>query len=166
MPSAKWNSGQKTEVSPSTLFSLSTKPEQSIKVNGHDIHVPASSTTKYLGVTFDQRLTWSKCMDDISTRVTLRMRILKKPAGTQWGANLRTLKQVYIDNVRLLLEYGSLTFGTAASTTIQKRDKIQNTGLRIISGCMKSTPINEMERKSCCIKELKRTKTRKDSPPS
>ena len=41
------------------LLSLSTKPEQfRLKVNGHDI--PASSTVKYLGVTVDQRLTWSK----------------------------------------------------------------------------------------------------------
>ena len=73
------------------------------------------------------------------------MRILKKLAGTQWGANLKTLKQVYIGTVRPVLEYGSSTFGTTASTTLQKLDKIQNTGLRIISGGMKSTPINEME---------------------
>ena len=65
-----------------TLFSLSNKPEQfRLKVNGHDI--PASSTIKYLGVTFDQRLTWSKHILDISPRATLRMRILKKLAGTQ-----------------------------------------------------------------------------------
>ena len=127
------------------LYSLSTKPEQfRTKVNGHDI--PASSTIKYLGVTFDQRVTWSKNILDISSRATLRMRILKKLAGTQWGANLKTLKPVYIGSVRPVLEYGSSTFGTAASTILQKLDKIQNTGLRIISGGMKSTPINEMER--------------------
>ena len=96
-------------------------------------------------MTFDQRLTWSKHILDISSRATLRMRILKKLAGTQWGANRKTLKQVYIGSVRSVLEYGSSTFGTAASTTLQKLDKIQNTGLRIISGGMKSTLINEME---------------------
>ena len=100
------------------LFSLSTKPEQfRLKVNGHDI--PASSTLKYFSVTFDQRLTWSKhIVLDISSRATLRMRILKKLAGTQWGVNLKTLKQVYIGSVRSVLEYGSSTFGTAASTTL------------------------------------------------
>ena len=103
MLSAKWNSGQKTGINEnktaSMLFSLSTKPEQfRLKVNGHDI--PASSTIKYLGVKFDQRLTWSKHILGISSRATLRMRILKKLAGTQWCANLKTLKQVYIGSVR------------------------------------------------------------------
>ena len=96
-------------------------------------------------MTFNQRLTWSEHIIDISSRATLRMRILKKLAGTQWGANLKTLKQVYIGSVRPVLEYGSSTFGTEASTALQKLDKVQNTGLRIISGGMKSTPINEME---------------------
>ena len=73
------------------------------------------------------------------------MRMVKKLTGTQWGANLKTLKQVYIGSVSPVQEYGSSTFGTAASTTLQKLDKIQNTGLRMISGGMKSTPINEME---------------------
>ena len=82
---------------------------------------------------------WSTLM------IYLRMRILQKLAGTQWGANLKTLKQVYIGSVRPVLEYGSSTFGTAASTALQKLDKIQNTGFRIINGGMKSTPINEME---------------------
>ena len=98
-------------------------------------------------MTFDQRLTWSKHIDilDISSRATLRIRILKKLAGTQWGANLKTFKQVYIGSVGPVLEYGTSTFGTAASAALQKLDKIKNTGLRIISGGVKSTPINEMK---------------------
>ena len=105
------------------LFSLSIKPEQfRLQVSGHDI--PASSKIKYLGVTFGQRLTWSKHILDISSRVTLRIRILKKLAGTQWGANLKTLKQVYTGSERPVLEYDSSTFGTAASTTLQKLDNL------------------------------------------
>ena len=68
----------------SILFSLSTKPEQfRLKVNGHDI--PVSLTIKYLGVTFDQRLTWSEHILDISSRATVRPRFLKKLAGNTMG---------------------------------------------------------------------------------
>ena len=74
------------------LFSLSTKPEQfRLKVNGHDI--PASPAIKYLIVTFDQRLTCFKHILDISSRAALRMRILKKLAGTQRGANIKLLSK-------------------------------------------------------------------------
>ena len=90
----------------SMLSSTSTKPEQfRLVVNGHDIS--ASSIIKYHDVTFDQRLTRSKHLLDISSRATLRMRILKELAGTQWSANLKTLKQVYIGSVRPVLEYDS-----------------------------------------------------------
>ena len=73
------------------------------------------------------------------------MRILENLAGTQWGANLKTIKRVYRGSVRQALENGFSTFGTAASTALQKLDKFQNTGLRIISGGIKSAPINEIE---------------------
>ena len=107
-----------------------------------------TSTVPYTQMIWQYGLRWKPSVHilDISSRATLRMRILQKLAGTQWGANLKTLKQVYIGSVRPVLEYGSSTFGTAASTTLQKLDKIQNTGLRILSGGRKfSTPINEME---------------------
>ena len=73
------------------------------------------------------------------------MRVLKKLTGSRWCANLKALKQFYMGSMRPLLEYGSSTFGTGASTTLEKLDKIQNTALRIISGGMKFTPVNEIE---------------------
>ena len=116
-------------------------------------------------MTFDQRLSWSKHIHNISPTATLIMRILKKLAGSQLGANLKNCKQVHIGNGRPVLEYGSSTFGTAVSTTLKKLDKIKNTGLRIISGGMKSTPINEME-SLAGLKSLEEKKGRKDSAPS
>ena len=131
----------------SMLSSTSTKPEQfRLVVNGHDIS--ASSIIKYHGVTFDQRLTRCKHLLDISSRATLRMRILKELAGTQWSANLKTLKQVYIGSVRPVLEYDSSVFGTNnvnSTPEARQNSKFKNTGLRIISGGMNSTPIIEME---------------------
>ena len=58
---------------------------------------------------------------------------------------MKTLKQVYRGSVRPVLEYGFSTFKPAALTTLQKLVKIQDKGLRIISGGIKSTSINKME---------------------
>ena len=76
---------------------------------------------------------------------------------------MKTLKEVYRGSVRPVLEYGFSTFGPAALTTLQKLLKIQDNGLRIISGGMKSTPINEME-SLAGLQILE--EQRKDSAPS
>uniref|UniRef100_A0A0B7BS11 Uncharacterized protein n=1 Tax=Arion vulgaris TaxID=1028688 RepID=A0A0B7BS11_9EUPU len=44
------------------------------------------------------------------------------------------------------MEYGSSSWTTAAKTNTQKLDKVQNMGLRITLGAMKSSPIIEMEK--------------------
>ena len=55
-----------------------------------------------------------------------------------------SVRPVVWGSVRPVLEYGSSTFGTTALTTLQKLDKTQNTGLRIISGDIKFTLFNKM----------------------
>ena len=70
---------------------------------------------------------------------------MRKLAGTKWGANEKILKSVYQGNVRPHLEYGSSSWMTAAKTHHQTSDKVQNQALRIITGAMKSTPIQSME---------------------
>ena len=70
---------------------------------------------------------------------------MRKLSGTKWGANAKVLKQVYIGAVRPYLEYGANSFGTAAKTNTKKLSKVQNAGLRIITGAMKTTPIAAME---------------------
>lgn len=52
---------------------------------------------------------------------------------------------LYAGYVRPTIEYGMGTLSIAANTNLQKSDKNQNSGLRIITGSVKSTPITEME---------------------
>ena len=71
--------------------------------------------------------------------------IMRKLAGTTWGANEQILKTVYEGSVRPVLEYSSTAWSTTANTNQQSLDKIQNQALRIFTGAMKSTPITFME---------------------
>ena len=54
------------------------------------------------------------------------------------------LKQVYAGAV--VVEYASTTWDTASKTNKSKLDRVQNMGLRIILGALRSTPIQEMEK--------------------
>ena len=78
----------------STLFSLSTSKEK-VKLTIADQPVPQVDTPTFLGVTLDTRLTWKPHLEGVELRTARRLSLMKKLAGTSWGANSRILRQVY-----------------------------------------------------------------------
>ena len=105
-------------------------------------------TPTFLGMTLDTRLTWKPHIDAIQERTYKKLSLMKKLAGTSWGANAKILQQVYTGAVRPVADYASTSWVTASKSSKNKLDKVQNAGLRIILGAMKTTPIREME-KNC-----------------
>ena len=71
--------------------------------------------------------------------------LLKKLAGTQWGANADNLRKTYTGYVRPTLEYGMAAWGTTAPSNIDSIAKVQNQNIRLITGSLRSTPISAME---------------------
>ena len=100
----------------------------------------------YLGVTFDKRQTWKQHIAKAEGKARRKMAILRKLAGTTWGASEKVLKTVYQGTVRPHLEYGSTAWSTTAKTNQQALDKVQNQALRLITGAMLSTPITKIDR--------------------
>ena len=99
----------------------------------------------YLGVTYDKRLTWKQHIQRAETKARRKLNVMRKLAGTNWGANEKILKQVYQSTVRPHLEYGASAWMTAAQAHQNTLEKVQNQALRIITGSMRSTPIAKME---------------------
>ena len=127
-----------------SIFSLSTKiPNLRLKIR--NTLLQRENHPKYLGVTFDPRLTWCKQIENVQKNGIRRTSLLKKLAGTSWGADMKVLKKTYVGYVRPVLEYGMASWGTAAKTNFQKIERVQNQSLRILTGGMKSMPINYME---------------------
>ena len=128
-----------------TCFSLSPKREELIlQINGQEIHL--QDTPTYLGVKLDRKLTWSPHIRTMHSKGLGKMALMKKLAGTKWGANMKILTQVYTATVRPHMEYASSAWSSAAKTNLDQLTKTQNAGLRIITGGMKTTPISELER--------------------
>nr|KAG5714784.1 hypothetical protein BaRGS_000272 [Batillaria attramentaria] len=128
-----------------TVFSLSTLPETAkLKMNGKELE--QEDTPTYLGVKLDKRLTWNPHLKDIERKATRKLAIMKKLAGTTWGANSNILQRVYTGTVRPNLEYGSSAWATASKTNTSRLSKVQNAGLRLITGGMKTTPVQAMEK--------------------
>ena len=128
-----------------TLFTLSPK-ETVKKLAMGTTTIKMEDQQTYLGVTYDKRLTWNHHITQAEMKARRKLNIMRKLAGTEWGSNEQVLKSVYQGAVRPHLEYGSNSWMTAAKTHLETLDKVQNNALRIITGGMKSTPIQQMEK--------------------
>ena len=141
----KWCVAVNKDKSSTTLFTLSPKQKAgTITLGGTPLKEDEEAT--YLGITFDKRQTWKKHIAKAEGKARRKMAILRKLAGTTWGASEKVLTTVYQGTVRPHLEYGSTAWSTTAKTNQQALDKVQNQALRLITGAMRSTPITEMER--------------------
>ena len=143
-----------------TTFTLSTKKTSVIlTLNGQKLR--EENNPKYLGITFDPRMTWKPNIESCQQKGVIRTRLLRRLAGIEWGADSNILRKTYTGYVRPVLEYGITAWGTAARSNLQKVISVQNQNLRIITGGMKSTPIHIME----CQSQMESLHDRRDKKP-
>lgn len=133
------------EKSSTTLFTMSTK-QRAGKIMMEGTQLKEEDEATYLGVTFDKRQTWKPHISRIEGTARRKLALMRKLAGTTWGANEQILKTIYQGTVRPTMEYSSAAWSTTAKTNQQALDKVQNQALRIITGATKSTPIAFMEK--------------------
>ena len=141
-----------------TIFSLSPK-EQSVNLYIDEQKINEDKTPTYLGITFDKRLTWKQQIEKAELKAKTRLSLMRRLAGTSWGADFKTLKKVYTGYVRPTLEYGAATWSTTAKSHLDKLNKVQNQASRIMTGGLKSTPIKFLEKTT----HLQSTEDRMDS---
>ena len=139
----QWNVSINKEKSSTTLFTLTKQQPGTITLGEYPLKEDDQPT--YLGVTFDKKQTWKPHLQEAETRARRKLALMRKLAGSTWGANEKTLKTVYEGTVRPHLEYGAAAWNSASKTTLQSVDKVQNQALRLITGAMRTTPITAME---------------------
>ncbi|KAK7097663.1 hypothetical protein V1264_004608 [Littorina saxatilis] len=127
-----------------TCFSLSNSKE-TLQLTINNQAIPQEDTPTYLGIKLDKKLTWNPHIKEAEKRATRRLSIMKKLAGTKWGASSNILRQVYTGHVRPVMEYGAAAWATAAKSNTSRLNKVQNASMRIITGGLKTTPIHALE---------------------
>ena len=129
-----------------TVFTRSTKPAKKVmalKLN--DKELSKQENPVYLGVKLDTSLSMREFLKDLKKSAEQRLNLIKRLAGTNWGADKKTLRQLYLGYVRAKLDYCSPIQTVGNKTSLQEIDKIQNQGLRLVCGAMRSTPIAACE---------------------
>ena len=86
-----------------------------IDINGKTI--ATAKTAKFLGLTFDQQLTWKPHINNIVDKTKKKINLLRSITGQRWGANKATLLRIYRTLIRPKIEYGFELFFSASKTT-------------------------------------------------
>ena len=124
-----------------TIFTRSTKSDQktmNFKLN--DKELKKEKNPVYLGVKLDTSMSLKDFLKDLKDSATKRLNLVKKLAGSNWGADKRTLRQLYLGYIRAKLDYCSPIQAVASKSALETVNKTQNQALRLVCGAMRSTP--------------------------
>ena len=109
-----------------------------------NITLPQTNQMKYLGVTFDNKLTWKNHVNEISTRASQWLNVLKCLSGSKWGCARSTLYHTYNKYILPVITYSCEALITARNSPMDKLELSQNQALRLITLAIKPTPVYSM----------------------
>ena len=107
--------------------------------------VPFVTSMKFLGLIFDQKLTWKYHIMNLKDRCQKDLQLMRIISSKNFGANYNNLRTIYIGLIRSKLDYGSFIYGTAAKTHLTQIDRIQYQASRIMLGTLRCTPNLKIE---------------------
>lgn len=127
-----------------TKVMLFQRNRKSLKLKIGDMVLETVNTHKYLGLTVDRSLSFGAHIREVKRNASDRINMLKVVSATRSGGHPQTLNMLYNAIVRSYLDYGASIYANSANSNLEKLTTINNTCLRKITGCSKTTPINSL----------------------
>ena len=84
-----------------------------------------------LGITFDNRMTFTKHFEEILERYNQKFHRLIILVNKKWGPGPTTILQIYKQCVRPIFEYGIVSTITVSETVITKIQRVQHSFIRL-----------------------------------
>ena len=120
----------------------------------HDTHpqvtvagelLPLEKTPRILGLKLDPAFRFGHYAVDLRTRAAPRLNVLKALTGTRWGQHKETIEITYKSIIRSLFTYvAPVWLPHISSTNLHKLQVVQNSALRIATGCVRSTSVGHL----------------------
>ena len=117
-------------------------PQISINLYGDPIEI--TNQMKFLGVIFENKLTFKGHINNLKARANLSLNIIKKISGTNWGADRQSMLRVYSSHIRSKLDYGSIIYNSAKDCELNRLRSIQNQALRLSLGAFRTSPVKSL----------------------
>jgi len=93
---------------------------------------------QYLGVTLDRSLTYRRHLESLRKKLTSRVALLRRLAGSGWGAGATTLRIATLALVHSTAKHCAPVWCRSAHTRLI--DPAINDALRIVTECLRPTP--------------------------
>ena len=130
-----------------TVFNKNRK-KTPIRIFFGDDLVSYETNPKFLGIIFDQNLSFAKHTDTICIRARRRLNMLSSMKGKKWGLSSELMIASYKVLIRSIFDYSSLILITIAPTTLNKFAILQNKAIRISTYWPPGTTTTEMLNKT------------------
>ena len=117
----KWRMG----LNPSKTWALNfnnnkkSKMEPRLKLGGEPISYKTSG--KFLGVTFDSKLTFKEHIKEVKIKCLKRINMLKAIRGNSWGTSPETLIFTYKSFVRPIIDYSCVVYAHSGDEEIYSK---------------------------------------------
>jgi ribonuclease HI len=118
-------------------------PQPELKLNNQPI--AANTSAKFLGVIFDNRLTFVSHANHIKQKCQSYINIMRCISHTRWGCNTNRLKTLYTALIQSAILYGIEATHIMSQAATNLLTKLQMQALRICLGAFPSTPTNIAE---------------------
>ena len=131
-----------------THFNIFTKKRNipnDITLLMNDSPLVRQKTVKYLGVYFDQGLTWKKHIHYVKDCCQKPLALMSNVASRDWGGDRKTLKLMFTSLVRSRIDYASFLYSTAWKGHLGKLDAVQYRAIRIITGNFRNCITDNLE---------------------
>ncbi|GBN93803.1 RNA-directed DNA polymerase from mobile element jockey [Araneus ventricosus] len=99
---------------------------------------------KFLGITFDKKLTFRPHVIKLRKKLDKALNILKVLSNTSWGASRTSLLRVYRAAILSKMDYGCVIYGSARQSVLKILDPIHHSALRLCSGAFRTSPVESL----------------------
>ena len=106
--------------------------------------IPVVEETKFLGVIFDNKLTFIPHIKKLKAKCQKALNLLRVVAHTDWGADRKILLNHYRTIVRSKLDYGCIVYGSARPSYLKILDTIHHQGIRLALGAFRTSPAESL----------------------
>ena len=110
-----------------------------------DEAIPFVKNPRLLGVYLDTTLTFNYHAKYVIKEASKKLRLIGMVANTEYGWRRDDLRKLFSSLVRGKLDYAAPGWqGWLSDSSIEAMDRVQNRGIRLITGQMKSSPVDAL----------------------